>query len=78
MAQGGLSKLVPDGEEGAKLEGISDIDQIEDMENLNSKQKTISMPDPANKLSTFERRNSRSGMASVYQKRKIDKQDSGG
>ena len=40
-----------------KQERISDIDQIEQMENLNSKQKTISMPDPANKLSTFEQKN---------------------
>ena len=52
---------------------MSDIDQIEAMEHLNSKQKTISMPDPANKLSTFEPKNNRYGIESVYGQRKTDK-----
>ena len=69
VAQGGLSKLAPEFEEETKREKFSDINQIETMENLNSKQKTISMPDPVNKLSTFEPRNSRTAIASVYQKR---------
>ena len=50
---------------------------MEGLENLDSKQKTISMPDPPNKLSTFVPRESQRVPESVYPNRNIIKLDSG-
>lgn len=56
--EGGLEKLVSKEEEESKNEKINKIGEIEEMKNLDAKQKTISMPDPPKKLSTFVERKS--------------------